>query len=273
MHRRLRLTVLVGLATLILLISLGGALPGPESRAEPAASLTTGDSDGPVLVELFTSQGCSSCPSADRMLSKLADDGAKDVVPLAFHVDYWNYIGWRDPFSSNAWSQRQRRYARSLGHGRVFTPQLVVDGGSDCVGSDADAALRQIAQARRRASRAQLRLKLDGVPGSSRLQAEVTATLAEGGRLELMTAVFENGLETAVKRGENARRTLHNDFVVRRLERWATLQEGVTAWSSGRREVALDPEWDVEQLGIAVFVQDPERLTIHGAAVARLGKD
>src|SRR5690348_11228611 len=99
--------------------------------------------NGPVVVELFTSQGCSSCPPADRLLSKLGEDPrfAGKVLPLSFHVDYWNSIGWQDPFSSARWSARQNDYARAFRSDRIYTPQTVVNGTSECVGNDERAVL------------------------------------------------------------------------------------------------------------------------------------
>src|SRR5690606_23106952 len=100
---------------------------------EPAASPSTAP---PAVVEPFTSQGCSSCPPADALLPRLDDAaGPLEVVALAYHVDYWNDLGWRDPLSSPRWSERQRRYARRLPSGRVYTPQLVVAGREHVVGS------------------------------------------------------------------------------------------------------------------------------------------
>src|SRR4051812_18762634 len=95
-----------------------------EGTPRGAASAT----EGPIVLELFTSQGCSSCPPAERILDKLSSrglDGAS-LAPLAFHVDYWDDLGWPDPFASPAWSERQRQYAGALGEGRVYTPELVV---------------------------------------------------------------------------------------------------------------------------------------------------
>src|ERR1051325_11483071 len=117
----------------------GDAAASPSSAASPAR---------PVLVELFTSQGCSSCPAADRALAEIAAQPAaqRNVIPLAFHVDYWNYIGWTDPFSSADWSARQRRYGAAFGGGRIYTPQLVVAGAADCVGTD-DSRLRKLVAA------------------------------------------------------------------------------------------------------------------------------
>src|SRR5262249_1393689 len=99
--------------------------------------------DQPVVVELFTSQGCNSCPPADALLGKLAR--RKDVLPLAFHVDYWDYIGWKDPFASKEGTERQYNYGRALGLNMVYTPQMVIDGSQDAVGSDEGAVMRGIA--------------------------------------------------------------------------------------------------------------------------------
>src|SRR6516162_11701198 len=99
--------------------------------------------DAPVVLELFTSQGCSSCPPADALLGKLAK--RTDVLPLAFHVDYWDYIGWKDPYASKEATDRQYAYGRSLGLNMVYTPQMVIDGSQDVVGSDEGAVIRGIA--------------------------------------------------------------------------------------------------------------------------------
>ena len=130
-------THLVFLPLLLVLLAAvrGGAAPAPET--------------GPIVIELFTSQGCSSCPPADRLLSRLASDPklAGRVIPLAFHVDYWNYIGWQDPFSSPRWSERQRSYGRTFRSNRIYTPQLVVGGRTDCVGSQEGEVMKKIGEA------------------------------------------------------------------------------------------------------------------------------
>jgi hypothetical protein len=117
-------------------------LAAPPAPAKAAAR-------GPVVVELFTSQGCSSCPPADRLLSRLKRDPrlAGAVIPLAFHVDYWNHLGWSDPFSSQLWSRRQDAYAGAFHSNRIYTPQVVINGRTECVGSDEAQVMRRIREA------------------------------------------------------------------------------------------------------------------------------
>jgi hypothetical protein len=223
-----------------------------------------------VVLELFTSEGCSSCPPADRLLAHLAADPALDgkIVPLAFHVDYWNHLGWRDPFSSPRWSERQERYARALS-GRLYTPQLVVDGHRDAVGSQEGAVRAALGRALAVEPAGRVGVTAGEIAGG-RLPVRVTAQLdperAEG-PAEVWLAVFENGLASAVPRGENAGRELHHDHVVRQLEKVFRLSPD----DGGRRRsesltVPLEPEWNPEHLGVAAFLQDPESLEILAAA-------
>jgi hypothetical protein len=124
-------------------------------------------SGGPVVIELFTSQGCSSCPPADRLLTRLAQDSklAGQVIPLSFHVDYWDYIGWQDPFASPRWSERQRQYGRAFRSNRIYTPQLVVNGRTECVGSQEGVVRRQIEAALAAAPAGRVTLEI-GSPGA-----------------------------------------------------------------------------------------------------------
>lgn len=255
-------------------------MPSPRTRSTLlafwlfAGTLITGDGTGetvaprPVVVELFTSQGCSSCPAADRLLAVLAADGLDGVpvLPLAFHVDYWNYIGWTDPFSAGEWSRRQRRYAARLA-GEVYTPQLVVGGRAAGVGSDSREVRRLIAGAADRPAGASVDLRPGGAAAPS-VALEVTLDRAAGGGADLLLAVFESGLTTEVRSGENARRTLRNDYVVRRLRPLARLAPGDTL----RLDVPLDldPAWRRDRLGVVVFVQGVESLEILGAGSIRL---
>ncbi len=220
-----------------------------------------------VLVELFTSQGCSSCPPADELLTELGTDGIAgvEVIPLSFHVDYWNYIGWTDPFSAAEWSWRQRRYAARFESDRVYTPQLVVDGVGECVGSRKSDVRREIVAAAERAREALVEVGVN-TAGELAWSASLAADAAGSG--EVLLAIVETGLSTEVGRGENARRTLRNDHVVRRLETLATLAPGEDA--NAAHALDLPAEWRRDRLRAVVFVQGVETLEVHGAASAAL---
>ncbi|MSP48843.1 MAG: DUF1223 domain-containing protein [Alphaproteobacteria bacterium] len=178
---------------------------------------------GPVLIELFTSQGCSSCPPADAYLGELAK--RRDVVVLAFHIDYWDYIGWKDPFGDAAWTARQRQYAQSLKTPQIYTPQMVVDGGNHAVGSDRRAVERLIAEAAKR-ERPTLELKRTAEGLSLAIQGQ--------GEGEVWIVGYDPRHETKVVRGENAGRTLTEVNVVRGIRQ-------IEAWKGGSltRSLAL----------------------------------
>lgn len=191
-------------ACLLLPLVLGAAAPPalfPGAAAPPATR--------PVVLELFTSQGCSSCPPADALLSALA--GARDdVLALDFHVDYWNYLNWRDPFSSAAATQRQRRYAAELGT-EVYTPQLVVDGQYQAVGSDRARVLAAIATARPAISAGP---SLSLASDENGLTVDVGAGQGSG---DILLLGFDPQHVTEVGSGENAGRVLREVNVVRSM--------------------------------------------------------
>ncbi len=191
------------------------------------AALRAEEPKPPTLVELFTSQGCSSCPPADAFVGEL--NKRDDVVALSLHVNYWDYIGWKDPFASAAMTQRQRLYSRKLERGMVYTPQMVIDGVFDAIGSDKRAVERAIAKARA-IDRPRLDIDLaraaDGglivsVPGAH-FEGTATVWLARYDAVQL----------TDVKRGENAGRKMRNFNVVRDLSRVGT-------WSGQPLEIRL----------------------------------
>lgn len=165
------------------------------------------DARRPVVVELFTSEGCSSCPPADRLLSELSDTRT-DVLPLAFHVTYWNRLGWKDPFSFEGADARQARYAQRF-RGFEYTPEMVVDGKADLVGSDRRAAGAAIEHARS-----------DGVTAATiratRENGGVSVSIGPGhGRAHVLLIGYDARHVTAVGRGENAGHTLTESNVVR----------------------------------------------------------
>lgn len=222
-----------------------------------------------VVVELFTSQGCSSCPPADRLLRRLGSDPQLDgwVVPLSFHVDYWNRLGWRDPFSSPQWTERQERYVRALRARSLYTPQMVVNGEREMVGSSENRVRDAIRRSLAEPPVGSVEVEA-GRPDGGALPVSVSAELEDGPPHDLMLALFEIGLETDVRRGENAGRHLANDYVVRRLTRVAGLDAGTPRVEESVR-IPVEPEWGGGELGVAAFLQHPTRLTIGAAAVGR----
>ncbi|MFL6192893.1 MAG: DUF1223 domain-containing protein [Thermoanaerobaculia bacterium] len=238
----------------------------------------SGDTPGAAVVELFTSQGCSSCPPADRLLSKLSRDPKYQgrVIPLSFHVDYWNQIGWTDPFSSARWSERQKAYAGRVFHvNRIYTPQVVVNGRAECVGNSEAKVLQRIGDALNAEPAARVSLAVEPPTADGRLKVKVGARLARAagsGDLDLWVAIYESGLATEVKAGENASRLLRNDHVVRRLEKALSLPGTVGAEKSGEIQLGIDKRWRTESLGVAAFLQDPATLAIHGSAARPVTK-
>jgi len=221
-----------------------------------------------VVVELFTSQGCSSCPPADRLLSELSER-EPSIIALAFHVDYWNYIGWTDPFSSSAWSERQRRYGTALGADRIYTPQIIVNGRRHAVGSDWREVTRLIEEATAVPALATLDVSVTRL-GGQQLSVRMSAAFEQHPAVERLSAwlaIVEDGLETPVTRGENAHRTLENNRVVRQLLAAGTF-DARSGSLSGHIELDLDPAWTEENLSLTAFLQDDETLGVHAAATA-----
>lgn len=221
-------------------VSLLG-LPFACTRAAGEPGAATGP-EGPLVLELFTSHGCSSCPPADRLLSRLATAGTLDdraVAPLSFHVDYWNDGGWVDPFSLPAWTQRQHQYARLLGDDRIYTPELVVGGASGVIGSNAAAVNQAVHKAPRPA--------LLAAASAAWTPEAVTIRATAPADADVWVAVWEDGTNVKIGGGENSGQTLGSDRVVRRFERVAA------AGQRGSAAVRLDPRWHAT--GAVAFAQ------------------
>jgi hypothetical protein len=214
----------------------------------------------PVVVELFTSQGCSSCPPADQIVSEIAhDDSLRGrVIPLTFHVDYWDRLGWRDPFSSPEWSRRQYMYVRALRANAAYTPQVVVGGARQFVGSNRPALEETLVALSHRKPAGEV-----SVTGS-RNGAKATIHVKAKGSGDLVLAIFDSTAPTPVYGGENGGRTIPNDATVRRLIRAGTLTGGVFD-----RMITLDVDPSWHEPGVAVFLQDDQTLAIGAAATAR----
>jgi hypothetical protein len=185
-----------------LLIALALSLPFLSSAALPARA------DSPVVVELFTSQGCSSCPPADALLAEMA--GREDVIPLALHVDYWDYIGWKDRFASPAYTKRQRGYAHAGGWRQIYTPQMVMNGMDHVVGSRPMKVMDLIRKESKRAPKADLQITRQGN------QLQITAS-AKSGMTAAEIHVIRYTPEETVKiaRGENAGRSITYSHIVK----------------------------------------------------------
>jgi len=215
-----------------------------------------------AVVELYTSEGCSSCPPADRILAGLAGAARRDgrrVFPLSFHVDYWDRLGWRDPFGDPAHARRQSRYAGAFAS--RYTPQMVVNGGESFVGSDAPRVTRSIEAALARSAPVAVRMRLEPIATDSVRVRWETSSSPRGA--ELHSAIVERSLTSDVERGENRGRTLQHENVVR-LFRTITLNQS----TSGRITLAIPAGVRPENASVIVFVQDTRRHTILGAAMA-----
>lgn len=203
-----------------------------------------------ALVELYTSEGCSSCPPADRWLSKLASLPAGKVVPVAFHVTYWDYIGWRDPFASGRHTERQRAFAAAAGARYVYTPQVVL-GGRDFRDWPSTGSFEKAVQRINLVpARADLELRIRPI-AEGKLGVVANALLKPGvakDNLVLVLAATQNGLASRVTAGENRGEHLRHDFVVRDFIESRTL--------AATASFPLRGNWTAESLSVAAFVQD-----------------
>ncbi len=213
-------------------------------------------SSAPVLIELFSSQGCSSCPPAEELLNTWGMDlfKAKKALPLAFHVDYWNYLGWKDPFSAPFATARQRQYAGFYNAASVFTPEMVVDGQPGFNGADQSTAQAEVNQAAALSASPSLGIKVK--IHSENIQVALSVPSEESLRGKtIYVVIFENNLNTAVSRGENRGRQLNQNFVVRYLTSLDKIK---------KLSIPIDSQWNISQLGVAVWAQDSQTLRVQG---------
>jgi hypothetical protein len=243
-----------------------------NSAAKPAT---------PVLVELFTSEGCSSCPPADILLAQLDArqpvSGAQALI-LEEHVDYWDDQGWRDPFASAAATQRQKGYAFAL-HADVYTPQMIIDGRTDILGSNQNDARRAIEKA---ITTPKTSLELSwvgatatmgpagamGGPKLLRVRAGKLSdadSAAAGKNAEVFLAITESHLHSDVRRGENAGRGLEHDGVVRKLTSLGKANGSGEFSFDSQTEVKLSPDWKRDNIRVVAFVQDVHSRRIYAA--------
>jgi len=236
------------------------------------------DKRTPVIVELFTSEGCSSCPPADEVLARLEREqpvAGAEIIALGEHVDYWNQIGWTDPFSSRSFSERQGAYAETFRLDGAYTPEMVVDGRVEFVGSDWNKAVAAITQAAS-APKADVQITLArkiATAFSLQARAVTLPTVTDGDTVDLLLAVTESDLSSNVLRGENAGRRLNHRTVVRRLGLIGSAKAKQGASFSAQSTVTLAKGWKPENLRAVVFLQERKSRRVIGARSAPLTGD
>lgn len=234
----------------ILALTIATGAQAVQCKAESGTRTT-------ALVELYTSEGCDSCPPADRWLSSLHARGytPERVVPIALHVDYWDYIGWKDPYARRAFSNRQRKMAQLARSAIVYTPQILLQG-RDFRGWGTDAFDATVAKINARPARARIALTLEA-RSKGAFEVLAAAELLEATQkadAALYLATFENKLVSQVAAGENRGRTLGHDFVV--FEWAGPIEFGVSGRLAERRSLPLLPGAVARHSGVVAFVQN-----------------
>jgi hypothetical protein len=255
-------------STIALILVAAGVLTWASETASSADART------PVLVELFTSEGCSSCPPADAFLQKL--DGqpvaGEEMIVLSEHVDYWNHDGWKDPYSAPFYSDRQGAYARRLGLESIYTPQMVVDGTIQFTGSDAALADKAFAK---ELTKPKIAVRLSSVSlGATKVllaHLETGALQPSFGLREadVYVAVALNRAESQVSRGENAGRKLAHTAVVKTIVKVGRFRQGQALTKD--IQLKFDPGSDAGNLRLIAFVQEPDQGRVIGAAEQTVG--
>jgi hypothetical protein len=237
-----------------------------DARAPSTTSKTT-----PILVELFTSEGCSSCPPADALLARLAKssgvDGAQ-IIPLEEHVDYWNHLGWADPYSGARYSARQKSYAQLMHLDQVYTPQMVVDGRKELLGSDESAARSAVSESLLPAKAAAEITASEISDTDVSLNVHIDPIPESRDATDIVVVVTEDNLQSNVSRGENAGRRLSHVGVVRT---WQVIGHGNKneAFTASPR-VTLESSWKKTDLHAVLFVQGHDSGQVYAAATAKI---
>jgi hypothetical protein len=227
------------------------------------------------VVELFTSEGCSSCPPADVLLQRLQERqpvAGAEIIPLEEHVDYWNHDGWVDPYSSADWTERQEVYV-TLAKGDAFTPELVVDGRSQISGNNGRQAQVEIENAARRTkTKVAIRAATPDAKGLPRFNVSVGKLEgnAGGDTAEVWLAVTEDGLHSSVSHGENAGHVLQHVATLRSLRKIGVADTGASVSFETDAVVKFSSQWIVENLHVTVFVQKKRSREILGAAAVKV---
>lgn len=253
--------------TIVSVCLLWAASANPVQAADGSSTTRTNPA---VLVELFTSEGCSSCPSADQVLTHLQAQPVPgvDIITLSEHVSYWNYLGWNDPYSQDVFTNRQKLYAAKFRRPSVYTPQMVIDGKTEFVGSNYAQALADI---RSSAKKAKADIDLGGSKRTSdQLFLRGKISLSEGlrgRRASIFAALVEDNLSSSVKSGENAGSRLAHSSVVRELIELDEIKGAEPLLI--QKTIKLPVRLQAKNLRLVIFVQAPGAEVL-GAASTRL---
>ena len=288
MKKRILFLALFGSLALAAIIARPGApLSSPASASTEVSGAALGGKQGgatPVIIELFTSEGCSSCPPADEVMARLAKTqpvpGA-EIIALGEHVDYWNRLGWTDPFSSSEFSRRQREYASAFASDEVYTPQMIVDGETEFVGSNMAKARAAIAHAASmpkatvEIGRAEDQGAAKRGANSLKLAVSVNHLPAEkpGDTADVMLALTQDGLSSNVTRGENGGRRLTHDAVVRQLSLIGRVNPEEGGSFSAAPVINIPGDWNRKSVHVVVFVQERSSRRVLGCASTNLAAE
>jgi hypothetical protein len=273
------MNVRTGVLLLSIAVSTVAFVPIQGARTQDviAQQPTARTLNTPVVVELFTSEGCSSCPPADQLLAKLEEEQPirnVEVIALEQHVDYWNNGGWIDPFSSSSATMRQYAYASALANGNAYTPQMVVYGQNEFTGSRSGQAGNVIEQAgsKKKAEVTVIGAKRDNVDNGDKFFVRVGAipNLSSGDTAELWMAITETGLHSKVRGGENSGEDLHHAAVVRKMWKIGAAKDSGAASFSSEERIKIDRAWKRENARVVAFVQEKKSKKILGAGSTRL---
>jgi len=260
----------------LVLLCAGGAFCGHSASGELGAQLAVGAPNAPVLVELFTSEGCPFCPPADELLGRLSQTQpvpGVQIIALKEHVDYWNRDDWRDPFSSPQFTKRQHGYATAFEKDQVYTPQMVVDGRAAFNGIGVTHAKQMIAQA---AHLPKVPVRLEWVSAAAdgpvvlRVRVDPLLPADASETTEVLLAVTEDHLRSEARAGRNEKKAPEHFAVVRTLQSLGNMKPQAGVPFSAQTEIALDKSWKRSDLRVVVFLQQIRSRHVLGSAVTPL---
>ncbi len=248
-----KLYIPIALLVAIVIVFTTGAFM-TKNKTSINKKMNASPAKGFAVVELFTSEGCSSCPSADETVARLLAKNIENVYILAYHVDYWNRLGWKDPFSSAAYSQRQSQYASKFNLSSVYTPQVIVNGSSEFIGSDEDKLNNTIKNNLNKQSGENISINTQRSNNNVTVNYEINGS----DKVLLNFALVQAEATTSVKSGENSGRTLLHVNIVRALKT-------IDANGKGNIVVEVPDEINKMPLQIIAFTQSKKSFQILGA--------